>query len=502
MKKAIALLCAATMIISLCGCRGTVEETSVVSWVEGGEQISTTVTDNNSDGNSSNGASTNNSSIDSGKGNTKIENPLKVDLKGATITIYDTGVTFNPDASLSKTNKAKADMLKKIQKELNCKFKITSTTGDKIKSFATTSAASGKALCGIIAPSMYDAGYFISANLVTNLTKVSSMDLSKEYMNRYGVLNASQFGSAKYAVSAEGEGRTFVVFFNKRILKELGYSENYIYDLVDSGKWTYEAYRDLAKKAMKDLDGKSGMSENDQWGQMLQDASTGIMSCVVASYGTSMLKLSADGKLLYNMTDPKIMSALNLCNDFIMKDGTRYTEGQVEDRVKLFANGKSLFLYSLVQSAPSLADMKDEFGLAPSPQVTATKNYVSANDFNCRVLMMPAGLSAQDQYNAGAVIQAYQYLYDDVLDVMEDEYINRYFCDDESGKNWRMAAEKMTTMPQQFYSKADAAIQAGTYRIFWDAFSGKISSPATVIDSQKSAVEKALEDLNAKIKDK
>ncbi len=500
MKKVIALLCAVAMIVSLCGCGGTVEEvTSTVEWTEGGEQNNVDVS-NNSNGSSSNGSGSDGSG-NIGSGNSNIKNPLDVDLKGATITIYDTG-TFNPDASLSKTNKVKADMLNKIQKELNCKFKVVSTTNEKIKSYVTNSAASGKALCGIIAPSMYESGYYIAANLVTNFTKVSSMDLSKDYMNRYGVLNASQFGSAKYVVPAEGETRTHIVYFNKRLLKEIGYSENYIYDLVDSGKWTYDAYRNLAKKAMKDLDGKAGMSAADQWGQVVQDDSTQVMSNIVVSYGTTMLKLGADGSLKNNMTDSKIINAANLANEVLFKDGTKYKPSSVEDRVNFFAQGKALFLYADIGKAKTITNMKDEFGIAPPPQVNASEKYVSAIDYNARVLMMPAGLSAQDQYNAGAVIQAYQYLYEDVLDAMEKEWTNRYLCDEKSAANWRITANALTTMPQQLYSQTNESILSGTYRIFWDYFSGKSTSPATSIQSTKSVLDTALAELNKKIKDK
>lgn len=546
MRKIISLLCVAFLIVSLCGCQGAVEEvTSEIEWVEGGQQTETNTnsgdvqgnTNGNSDaddsnktsngngGNSntisgntnsnSNNANTNSNSnnnntntnnsnnTNNGTTNSKISNPLDVDLKGATINIYDIS-TFNINASNSKTDKAKSDMLNKIQKELNCKFKVTTTADEKMESFVTTSAAAGKALCGIIAPSMYKSGYYIAANLVTNLTRVSSMDLSKDYMNRYNVLNASQFGSAKYAVAAEGESRTYVVFFNKRILKELGYSENYIYDLADSGKWTYEEYRNLAKKAMKDLDGKSGMSAADQWGMVLQDGPTGIPSNVIASYGTSMIKLSSNGQLKYNMTDSKIIKSLNLTNNILVKDGTDGSAhgSNVDDRVKIFTNGKALFLFASLHKASSFTSMKDEYGLVPVPQATANKKYASAIDWNARVLMMPAGLSAEDQYNAGAVIQAYQYLYDDVLETMEKEYVNRYFCDEKSGKNFRIAAAGMTTMPEYLYAQINETILSGTYRIFWDYIDGKTTSPSSNIEAQKSAVEKSLEELNAKIKDK
>lgn len=528
MKRLIALICAGVLLFTFCGCRGTTEETSVLSWYEG-EDI---VTQDGSDEDGKVGEASAQTGTSSGEGsaqtgtsggegsaqtgidgsgaqntgsNSVIDNPLNVDLEGATITIYDVeGVTsmFNPDSSESKTEAAKAKILEKIQKELNCKLKITKTTGEKLKNYVSTTAASGKALCGIINPNMYDAGYYIAANLVTNLTKVSSMDLSKDYMNRYGVLEASRFGSAKYAIAGEGEGRAFVVCYNKRILKELGKDENYIYDLVNSSKWTLTEYRNLAKSAMKDLDGKSGMSSADQWGQIIQDAETGFPLNVLSSLGTSMLKVSSSGTITYNMTDANVIKAINLTQDTINKDGTLYEEGTVDERVEAFAAGKALFLYANVRRVPALASMKDEFGVVPVPTVNGGKDYSNAIDWNSRVLMIPAGLSAADQYNAGAVLQAYQYLYDDVLDAMQSEYTNRYFCDDESGEYWRKASESMKTHCVQFYADTDNTLKQATYHVFWNVFRGDTTSPTSEIDSKKSGAEKALSDLNNKIKDK
>lgn len=529
MKRLVALICVCALVFSFCGCRETTEETSVLSWYEGEdvvEYVDTPSNDKESDDMTSGDSTTNDTSsadetLSSTTSNVKesvdntnntnntntVSNPLDVDLKGATINVYEVeidGITsiFSPNASESKTAAAKAKNIEKIQKDLNCKFKVTKTTADKLKSFVSTSAASGKALCNIISTSMSQTGYYISANLVANLKKISSVDLSKEYMNRYGVLEASRFGNAQYAIAAEGEGRTFVVCFNKRILKEIGKDEKYIYNLVDSGKWTLNEYRNLAKSAMKDLDGKSGMSSADQWGQIVQDGETGFPLNVLSSLGTSMLKVNSSGVISYNMTDSKVIQAINLTQDTINNDGTRYSEGTVDERVQAFANGRSLFLYANVRRISALTSMKDDFGVVPVPSINGGKDYSSAIDWNSRVLMIPAGLSATDQYNSGAVVQAYQYLYDDVLDEMEKEFVNRYFCDDESGEYWRMAADAMDSHCVQLYAKSDDTINLATYHILWNVFRGDTTSPITEINSKKSSAEKAILDLNNKIKDK
>ena len=451
-------------------------------------------------GTTNNGTTNNGGTTGNTGSNSIIDNPLDVDLKGATITIYDASGAFSANASASKTDKAKADVLAKIQKELNCKFSVKSVDTTKLKSLASTSAASGKAIGGIITAPLYETGYFISANLVANVTRVSSMDLSKSYMNQAGVLNCTQFGAGKYAlVGPNYYNAAFGVYYNKRILSELGYDDNYLYDLVNSKKWNYSEYRKLAKEATKDLDGKPGMSENDQWGQVIRDMETGMVADMLVNVGTPMIKATATG-LKLNMTDANIIKIANLSDEIYKKDGTR-SSANGANAAKLFAAGKAFMFYGNANDSHSLTTMKDEYGYLPTPMVDGQKEYKGAIDWNVGTMMIPAGLSAQDQYNAGAVLQAYLYLYDEIIDTAKKEYVNRYFCDDESGENWQTIIDGITAHPQQCYAKANETILVGTYRVFWNNFS-KSASPVSAIESTKVATQKALDDLNRKIKDK
>ena len=115
--------------------------------------------------------------------------------------------------------------------------------------------------------------------------------------------------------------------------------------------------------------------------------------------------------------------------------------------------------------------------------------------------MIPAGLSAKDQYNAGAVIQAYNYLYSSVLETQKKEYVNRYFCDDESGENWLLAVNAAITEPTHCYSRVSETVLSGTERVFWN-YIEKGDSPVTAIESTKGATQIALDELNEMIKDK
>ena len=491
-KRILALIIAIFLILTCCGCNDTTVTTETESWVEGG---GTTVKTDDDGVNNATDTSNKTESNSSG-GNTTITEPMKVNLKGATITIYDTSGQFITDSS-TKTKKSYADILSSVQKNLNCKFEIKSVDDGKLKTLVMSSSASGKALCNIICPKMTDAGSYISAGVVADMTRVSSMDLSQSYMNRLNMLNASSIGGAKYAVTSEDGVRTWVTFYNKRILKELGYNASYLYDLVNLKKWNYSIAREIGKKAMKDLDGKSGMSANDQWGFLWVDSSM-MVSHAITNSGGALIKLGSDSYLKYNMTDSKVISSINLINEFYKEGTTCHEIGNYEDRINAFTTGNSLFLFSNLHHASTISSkMNDEFGVLPIPMVDGATDYRTALDWNAGVMMIPAGLSSKDQYNSGAVIQAILSQCGKTVEVMKNEYINRYLCDDESGKNMVLAIEQDHANVEGFYCNTNEAILSGTYRPFWNLIDGKIASVVTEIDATKSNTVKAIEELNA-----
>ena len=502
MKKIISLLIVTLFILTCCGCNDDTVTTDNESWVEGGG--STVEVTDGSDGETNADKSGENGNGENGNGgnstgNSVITEPMKVNLKGATISIYSATEVFKQNDS-SKTQKSKIDILNSVQKSLNCKFVVKEVDHSKLKTLTLSSAASGKALCNIISTNMEYVGTYVAAGVVTDLTRVSSMDLSQKYMNRLNMLEASALGGAKYAVTSENGARTWATFYNKRILKELGYADNYLYNLVNSKKWNYSAAREIGKKAMKDLDGKPGMSASDQWGFLWVDPSM-MTSHAIANSGGSLIKHNKDQYLQYNMTDSRVISSINLINDFYKEGTTCLSIDNYQDRIAAFATGHSLFLFSNLHHAGTIAGkMTDEFGVLPIPMVAGASDYTSALDWNCEVMMLPAGQSSADQYNAGAVIQAIMSQCDKNVEVMKAEYVNRYFCDKESGDNMLLAIAQDKGMVEAIYSNTNESVLSGTYRPFWDLIGGRITSVVTQIEATKSNTVKAIEEINANAK--
>ena len=252
---------------------------------------------------------------------------------------------------------------------------------------------------------------------------------------------------------------------------------------------------------MKDLDGKSGMSENDQWGFLFVDHSM-MTSHAIINNGGALIKYDNDGYLQYNMNDQKVISSINLMNTFYRKDGTVcHSIENYQDRIKSFAAGHSLFLFSNIHHAPTLSSrMSDDFGLLPIPMVDGSGNYVSALDWNAGTIMIPAGQSATDQSNAGAAIQAVLSQSDRILSAFKEEYTNRYLCDKKSADNMVLAIKNDHANVEAVFCHINEDVLSGTYRPFWDLLGGRIASVTTAIDQTKSKTVAALNQINATAK--
>ena len=221
-----------------------------------------------------------------------IKDPLSVDLKGKTITIYGVGAV-KPDASKSKTDQAVAAMYEKIEKKMNCKTKFVSATFEQVKEKTLLNSMSGTYFADIVRVQQYGVLNMVTSDTVYNLKDVSTVSLAEGYMNAGDGVNAFHLGSGYWAVndpvSLSDAGN--VIFFNKRIMKEVIKDADHPYKLMKQGKWNISSLRELNKKATKELNGDGKLTEADQLGMIQIDIGTAGYSAVIQSCGAQMLMI-------------------------------------------------------------------------------------------------------------------------------------------------------------------------------------------------------------------
>lgn len=430
-----------------------------------------------------------------------ITDPLKADLKGATIQVYtsypkDQVGVFNTQKGKSQTGNAYADRLTKIQSAINCKVKVTVVPADQMVSAAFAAIASGESYGHILEAPIYNAVSYISSGLATNLKTVPTMDLTQNYLNGGQAVKASTIGKGVWFVGTRDMYPAVMgYFFNKRILEEIGYKDTDLYNMVKQGKWTISQLKTIAEKAKKDLDGKPGMTSADRFGIIQSDGPSSAILNYLSANGADMLKADGKGGIKYNMTDANVVKYINEAIDFYAKSGVSRASEKDATGMKEFMEGKSLFMGMASLYAEKIVDMEDEYGYLPFPKGDKASGYVASCNWNNTVLMVSGGLKGKDLENAGAFLQAFCYMSEDCVKAMQTEYRDRYFCDDESYDMFAQSLANAKIEPVSIFGGgADWNIHAGTFRAVYDAYAGEGTVEA-IVQANKGMAEAALNDV-------
>ncbi len=513
MKKLICLLLAAAMLLCFCACGGdTVVMTTSQNFTEG---QSGTMTGGDADASGSagggagagttanNGGTAGGTTGGSGGGTAGGTVTTKGDLKGATIKVVTTSKTnFPTSKGNTLSSKARYEALQQLQKDLNCKLSVQVTTGETINTSLTKAQLAGEKYADVISLPVYDVVGYIGGGSITDLSRISTIDLSKSYMNFADCVTNGKIKGHTYMVLAEGStfGSNKTVFFNKEILKSIHKSENHIYDLVKSGKWTVQAFHDLAKEAVLDLDGKSGLTPSDRLGMLVVDVNCSSMEAFLAATGAQILKTDANGmNITYNMDSAEIANAIQLANDTY--SGVTYgTSSNDQELYNLFMSGHGLFLVTSANMASAICDMDDDYGLVPFPSVSGKSN-ATIPIWGAPAYAIPSRMSEKDTANAGTFLQAYCEYDATTLPTTYQEFKTRYLRDDQSYENLQLAHKSQEFRVSSILCSVNLwGVHTGTYQIFYGTVQKPNVSITAMVNERKNASITSLKDWLAKIK--
>ena len=332
----------------------------------------------------------------SGKGASTASTKYKLieDLGGYEFTIADEADSLfhAPVAGKDELNDAALERIKQVEQSYNCKIKVVET--DQIEQFdiMLPRLLSGEKYADVVVSTFYNMGKFISAGVMTDLASLSSIKLDQPYWEQ-ATLHAAQIGNKIFAAAPAYLRNTRsapVVFFNKRLVQELGLEDPY--QLVADKKWTWDKYIEMAKAATKDLDGNGVMDWSDQWGISAADPYGDHAVALFGSSGLKMLDRDADGKIQYVMNNSKTIDVLTKMKQMILKSNAMAlkednSNGQVW--IDQFTAGKALFLQHTFYTLQEIAAMDDDFGLLPMPMGPYASDYISTLGHNTLTMGIP-----------------------------------------------------------------------------------------------------------------
>lgn len=357
-----------------------------------------------------------------------------VDLDGYTFKIaegwyYDEGDTPVLEAGNSEYTDAIMERNKKIETKFHCKIEYEYVNPTNFSNLMTPRIMAGEKVADAMTPTLFGFGQLYTSNYLYDIGKLEAVDLSKEYWNHVYDAGARK-GDAVYGISAgfaNPQGRTFCVFFNKKLIEE--YKLDNPYELVKSGAWTWDKFASM-------LQGGTRENGDGQWNDAdfyaCSGASFDAMKAFYVSGGNKMFDKTAEGKIVYGLSSESGRNATLKMKDIFNIPGGFYNPNLDFDKMqKQFIDGKVLFFINGVMTSSRFRDMEDEIGVVPLPKGAADQqNYISSLDQNAPIICVPSTID--NPAATGTILEALAATSPAVVKAWKDEVSVVHFRDEES----------------------------------------------------------------------
>ena len=227
------------------------------------------------------------------------------------------------------------------------------------------------------------------------------------------------FGDARYITYGSANlgfyDLTHVLLFNKSMAEDLGLADPY--ELVLSGAWTFDRFAEMARAAIRDINGDGAFGKEDSYGYV--GGSNMLLMNFVTAARSRTIERTADGAKIALLTDTRIADVCEKVANTVWETGFWYTKSQSSNNYYLtdtyFQDDQALFADHTFYSACLLRDMASDFGIIPFPKYEeAQERYGSVAEAGSRITTVPAVV--RDPELVGAVLEMMHYLsYRDVM---------------------------------------------------------------------------------------
>lgn len=329
-------------------------------------------------------SSSSTSSQKSSTSSTKVSNGLPENYKEF---VFATSVYVNDYQSLGSN--ARSDLMMEKFAEIEGKYGIkvrikAYPEADSMVTDITLAINSGTQPFDVLETRNARARQLMSQGVVTPQSGIKSIDV-KDKRFAQSLLESMTFSNKVYATTIDGIYNAATgVFYNKNILKSMNLSADYIYNLYKSGKWTFDAFRKLARDATR------GEGENKIWG--ILGATSPIGLAISANAGGTVIRKS-NGKFDVALASAGGIEAMNWIHEMWAKDKSFYFINDHVTTWEKFATGKFLMFPTWLSYIQYFVEygMEDEIGFVPFPiGPRQTKHITNAYEYNC--IVMPTGL--------------------------------------------------------------------------------------------------------------
>lgn len=249
-----------------------------------------------------------------------------------------------------------------------------------------------------------------TAGLIYALDKVPHVDLTKDYWNpdmakslTIGKRNIFAYGD----FSLSFYDCTCMLLFNKKMIED--FSLESPYDLVKSGKWTYDVYSAMCVEVTDDTDGDGKMTDKDRWG-LLSMPKQVLPDFWIAAGELSVDKNENDEPYFSVPADERFHTVIAKIFAITYDTETWYHNTIIADTdttlENMFGSNQSLFLDSSFRKIARQREMDADFGIIPFPKWDETQKQYYTRVPGGNFAVIPVTAMGEALERTGVVLEA------------------------------------------------------------------------------------------------
>ena len=368
-----------------------------------------------------------------------------IDFKGASFTILNSKstagihyVTTILELDGEQLNDAMYERTKKIEEKYNITF-----TEDRIESGASAaislvrnSVAAGDGAVDLAFLLERNAFPITGEGIFIDQGTLPHMNLDKPYWFK-SVNEAINFTSKTFLTYGAANLGYYdfmhSILFNKTVLNNLKLENPY--DLVRSGKWTFDKFVEMGKKAVADLDGDGSFGDKDSIA--FHGASNTAVMTWMAAFKVKTVEVKDRGDVtIALLSNPKVFDVYDKIRSTLWDAGFWSRTVNLNSNVywqteRYFQEDRALFADHILVMLTYLRDMESDFGILPFPKENEDqKEYGSFIEAGTRVGTIP--IDVKNKELSGAVNETLNFLsYRDVIPVYYDITLKSKYSRDE-----------------------------------------------------------------------
>ncbi len=272
------------------------------------------------------------------------------------------------------------------------------------------SSAAGDFAYDAAMTTVYDACNLAMEGLILDLKEASPIDLSKPWWDQRANRDLSIKSKMYFTtgdISQVENDSSYAVLFNKKLARD--YDIENPYEIVISGKWTFDKLAELGDSVSSDINGDGLFDENDLYGAIIEDDT---MMSVINSIGERCAKINESGEIELSLFNERTVSVIKKYTDWVFDKTAVYAYqryvGKVGDYyfIKMYENNQALFLMRGMETITELRAMETDFGILPFPKLDENQNdyYSPVGAWKSMFLCIPA--VQQDAERTAVILEA------------------------------------------------------------------------------------------------